>query len=62
MQSYNKENIYKMSLKYNSLSKLIITYINDVEIFKIYDESFENSGIGFMSSDNGTIFTQLLLE
>ena len=62
MHSYNKENIYKIRLKYNYLSKSITTYVNEVEIFQIYDESFVNSGIGLMSSNNGTIFTQLLLE
>ena len=62
MESFNKENIYKMSLKYNCLSKLITAYINEVKIFQIYDESLVNSEIGFMSSDNGTIFTQFLSE
>ena len=62
MKNYNKENIYKINLKYDCLLKLITVYVNEVEIFQIYDDSFENSGIGFMSSDNGTIFTQFLLE
>ena len=59
---YNKENIYKMSINYNCSSNEIKTYVNEKEIYKITDESFKNSEIGFMSSDNGTIFTQLLLE
>lgn len=60
--NYNKENYYKMNIKYNSSSNEIITYINQAEIFKIVDESLENSEIGFISSDIGTIFTQFLLE
>ena len=60
--NYNKENVYKMNIKYNLSSNEIKTFVNDVEIFIITDKSFINSEIGFMSSDNGTIFTQLLLE
>ena len=60
--NYNKENIYKMNIKYNYNSNVIMTLLNDIEIFKISDISFKNSEIGFMSSDNGTTFTQLLLE
>ena len=60
--NYNKENIYKMNIRYNSFSKEIITSLNDQEIFKITDNIFENSKIGLISSGNGTIFTQLLIE
>ena len=60
--NYNKENIYKMNIKYNFSSNEIITYVNEIEIFKINHKSFLNSEIGFISSNNGTIFTQLLLE
>ena len=60
--NYNKENIYKFNIKYNSSAKEIVIFINGNKIFKICDELFLNSGIGFVSSDNGTIFTQLLLE
>ena len=60
--NYNKENIYKMNIKYNFSSNEIITYVNEIEIFKINHKSFLNSEIGLMSSNNGTIFTQLLLE
>ena len=60
--NYNKENVYKMNIKYNLSSNEIKTYVNDIEIFTIIDKSFINSEIGFMSSDNGTIFIQLLLE
>ena len=59
--NYNKENFYKMNIKYNFSSNEITTYVNEKEIYKITHESFMNSQIGFMSSDNGTIFTQLLL-
>ena len=60
--NYNKENVYKMNIKYNFSSNEIKTYVNEIEIFKINHKSFLNSEIGFMSSNNGTIFTQLLLE
>lgn len=61
-QNYNKENVYKLNIKYNLSLNEVITYANEIEIFKITDNSFINSKIGFLSSDNGTIFTQLLLE
>lgn len=51
-----------MNIKYDSFSREIILGLNDQEIFKITDEYFENSKIGFISSENGTIFTQLLIE
>ena len=51
-----------MNIKYNFSSNEITTYVNEIEIFKINHKSFLNSEIGFMSSNNGTIFTQLLLE
>ena len=51
-----------MNIKYNYTSNEIKAYLNDIEIFRISDISFMNSEIGLMSSDNGTIFTQLLLE
>ena len=60
--NYNKENVYKMNIKYNLSSNEITTYVNEIETFKIIHKSFLNSEIGLMSSDNGTIFTQLLLE
>ena len=60
--NYNKENVYKMNIKYNISSNEITTYVNEIEIFKIAHKSFINSKIGFTSSNNGTIFTQLLLE
>ena len=60
--NYNKENVYKMNIKYNFFSNEIITYVNELQIFKFSDAYFMNSEIGFMSSDNGTIFTQLLSE
>ena len=60
--NYNKENLYKMNIKYNFSSSEITTYVNEIEIFKITHISFLNSKIGLMSSNNGTIFTQLLLD
>ena len=51
-----------MNIKYNSSLNEIITYVNEIEIFKLSDKSFINSQVGFFSSDNGTIFTQLLTE
>ena len=60
--NFNKENIYKMSIKYNYFSNILIMNINDVEIFRITDNAFVGSKIGLLSLGNGTIFTQLLLE
>ena len=61
-QNYNKENEYKVSLKYNCSSTELTIFINEKEIFKIRDKSLINSEIGILSSENGTLFTQLLLE
>ena len=58
--NYNKENVYKINIKYNLNINEIKTFLNEIEIFKISDQSIMNSKIGFISSDNGTIFTQLL--
>ena len=60
--NYNKENDYKMSISYNSFSNELIASLNDKEVFKISDKFYMNSEIGFVSSENGTIFTQLLIE
>ena len=60
--NYNKENIYKMSILYNSTNNEIKLSINEIEIFKLFSKTFENSKIGFFSIDKGTVFTQLLLE
>ena len=61
-QNYNKENIYRLSIRYNFSSNVITTYVNGIENFKIIDFNFVNSKIGLLSSDNGTIFTQILPE
>jgi hypothetical protein len=61
-QNYNKENSYKLNIKYNSFLSEIITYINEIEIFKITDKYFNYSSFGFFSEFNGTIFTQILSE
>ena len=60
--NYNKENVYKMSISYNSFSNELIASLNDKEVFKISDKFYMNSEIGFVSSENGTIFTQLIIE
>ena len=62
LQNYNKENVYKMNLKYNYSTSEIIAFINDIEIFKLVDKIFLQKGVGFISTDKGTIFTQILLE
>ena len=61
-QNYNKENVYKMNLRFNDFSTEITAFINQIEVFKISDKILLDSQIGFISSDNGTIFTQLLFE
>ena len=60
--NFYKENEYKMKIKYNLSSNEIITYVNEIEIFKFNDKPFLNSNIGLFSSDNGTIFTQFLSD
>ena len=59
--NFNKENVYRIYAKYNLSNNELITYANEMEIFKFIDKSLYNSKIGFYSSLNGTIFTQLLL-
>ena len=51
-----------MSIIYNASTNEIKLSINEIEIFKLFSKTFENSKIGFFSLDNGTIFTQLLIE
>ena len=60
--NYNKENVYKMSIKYNYSTNEITTYINEIDVFKISNKNFLNSVVGFISSNYGTIFTQFLSE
>ena len=60
--NFNKENIYELNINYNFQSNEIIIYIDENEIFKFVDESLLNSKIGFFSSNNGTIFTQLIVK
>ena len=61
-QNYNKENVYKMNILFNISTTEIIAYLNEIEIFKIKDDSFKNSNIGLFSSGKGTIFTQFLIK
>ena len=35
-QNYNKENIYRMSIRFNFSSNVITTYVNEIENFKIF--------------------------
>ena len=60
--NYNKENVYKMSIKYNYSTNEIAAYINELDVFKITNKYFLNSFVGFLSSNCGTIFTQLMSE
>ena len=60
--NYNKENAYKINIKYTNSTNEIITYINRKDAFKISNIYLLNSRIGFFSSNNGTIFTQFLTE
>ena len=60
--NYNKENVYKMGIKFNYSSNEVTTYLNEREIFKISDKFILYSFVGFLSSNYRTVFTQFLLE
>ena len=60
--NFNKENVYKMNIRFNFTCAKIKFYINEVEIYQLSDNSFFNSKIGLLSSYSGSIFTQLLSE
>ena len=51
-----------MSIKYNYSTNEIAAYINELDVFKITNKYFLNSFVGFLSSNCGTIFTQLMSE
>ena len=61
-KNYNKENVYRMNITFNLSSNLIILFVEYKEIYKFIDESITKSKIGIFSSNNGTIFTQLLSD
>ena len=61
-KNYNKENVYRMNIKYNLSSNLITLFVENKEIYKFIDESLNKSKIGIFSSRKGTIFTQLLSD
>ena len=61
-KNYNKENVYRMNIKYNLNSNLIILFVENKEIYEFIDESLNRSKIGIFSSRKDTIFTQLLSE
>ena len=60
--NYNKENAYKISIKYNYSTNEIATFINEINVFKISNKYFSNSVVGFLSSNYGTVFTQFISE
>ena len=51
-----------MNLRFYLPTLEIRLYINKNEIFKLTNDSFLNSKIGFFSSSNGTSFTQFLSD
>ena len=60
--NFNKENVYRISIKYNYNSNQIFFLIEEKEIYQLYDESINKLKIGIFSSKKDTIFTQLLLK
>ena len=60
--NFNKENVYELNINYNFQSNEIKINVDGKEIFKFIDESLLNSKIGFFSSNNGTIFSQLIVR
>ena len=60
--NFNKENIYELYIKFDFFSYEIKISVNEKEIFKLKDKSLIDSKIGFFSSNNGTVFSQLLIK
>ena len=60
--NFNKENVYELIINYNFQSNEIKINVDGKEIFKFIDKSLLNSKIGFFSSNNGTIFSQLIVK
>ena len=61
-ENFNKENVYRISIKYNYNSNQIFFLIEEKEIYQLYNESLNKLKIGIFSTKNDTIFTQLLLK
>ena len=61
-ENFNKENAYRINIKYNLISNQIYFLMEEKEIYQLYDESLNKLKIGIYSSKKGTIFTQLLLR
>ena len=60
--NFNKENIYELNIKYDINSNEIKINVDEKEVFHIKDKSLINSKFGLFSSDNGTVFSQILLR
>jgi hypothetical protein len=61
-EKYDKRNTYKIAIKYIPYIGKIIASINDNVIFDIFDNSFNGRFVGFKSLENGTVFSQILVE
>ena len=61
-ENFNKENVYRISIKYNYNSNQIFFLIEEKEIYQLYNESLNKLKIGIFSTKKDTIFTQLLLK
>jgi hypothetical protein len=61
-KKYDKRNTYKITIKFIPYIGKIITSINDIIIFDIFDNSFNGGFVGLNSLGNGTVFSQIIVE
>ena len=62
IDNFNKNNYYKMTVKFNSLSGDIIAGINDKINFVINDKTLKGDKVGIISEGIGAEFSQILPE
>ena len=62
IESYNKNNTYKMGISFNHLNGDIITSINDEFIYSTNDKTLKGNLVGFISLGKNTVFKQILSE
>ena len=62
IENFNKNNTYKMEISFNPENGKIITYINDLLIYKTKDKSLNGNLIGFISHGKNTIIKQIIAK
>lgn len=60
IKDFNKNNEYKMIIKYNLFSGEILASISDLIQLKAYDKEIKGNRIGFISDGKGAIFTNYI--